>query len=236
MPRVSWLGVVVAIGLSACDASSRSNAGLTGAAGTGAVVVPACGGDLEGHWEGFDDHVPEAGDRLPADPCHRLKLSLEQDGTYAASSFWPIPERREAELRFDGENFSWLTVLRGLVAQTFGASCLATVAPPPTCAQLGAALKYSGVGEGSYFDIACTPASGGACACTAMVIEASGPAGTFSVAAGRLSLAPYVGGMPDKTVEGPYCVQNGVLRLDRGFDAAAKGISRITFSSVSAQR
>jgi hypothetical protein len=238
MNCVWLLGIVAAIGLAACETSHRSN-GPTGAAGTGAagagpVSVAACGGDLEGEWEGFDPRVPDTGDPFPEEPCHKLNLSLQNDGTYVAWAWWPIPDRREARLRFQGGQFSWGLTLRGPVAQTFGASCLAAVAPPPTCAQLGAALQLSGLSEGTTFDVACTSAAGGGCACTATVVATSGPAGMWSVTGGRLRVVTYLGAMPDKTVEGPYCIQNGTLRLDGAFEAAAKGISRITFGPLTA--
>jgi hypothetical protein len=211
-----------------------SGAAGTGAAGTGAAGTspPTCGGDLVGAWWGSDPHARPKATPPADDPCYELLVERQDDGTLSANTRWPAPERRDAYLKFDGEQFAWAITDRGPVTIAYAASCLAKATPKPTCGELAEALLSSGLGEGSVRKVDCVAASGG-CTCTFEIISTGGPAGSWSSSGGILSLTAFAGTEWEKKVQTPYCATATSLRFAPAIDAFVPGLSRMTFEPAS---
>lgn len=219
--------VVVAAGwLAACEAPDGAGGGAAGSGG--AVSAPTCGGDLIGEWGGSNPHFRPRVPPPPEDPCYKLAVYPQADGTFGAASRWPAPERRDALLKFDAAHFSWAITDRGPVTIAYAASCLAKTTPRPTCAQLAPALLISGLGEGSVRQVDCADAGGG-CTCTFSISETGGPYGEWSAAGGLLTLVSNPGTAYEKTVETTYCNDGSTLRFGAAIDAVSAGLSRFTF-------
>jgi hypothetical protein len=216
-----------AAGAAGTGAAGAAGTGAAGAAGTGAAGAPSCGGDLVGTWWGTDLHARPHDPPPPADPCYGLTVSAESDGTFGAYSRMPLPERRDALLKFDAGRFEWSIVDRGPVTVTFAASCLDKTTPRPTCAQLGAALLMQGLGEGNVQKVACADAAGG-CACMFSVLEIGGPAGQWSAADGVVTLVDSTSAS-QMGVQVPYCRDGSSLRFGAAIDTFEAGLGRMTF-------
>lgn len=203
----------------------------TGAAGTAALGGTTCGGDVAGTWVGFDPNARPAVPPPPEDPCYKLAVFPQDDGTFGATSRWPAPQRREALFKFEAQTFSGAITDRGPVTIAYAASCLSKTTPRPTCSQLAAGLLISGIGEGSVRSVDCVDASGG-CTCTFAIVETGGPYGPWAAANGLLTVTTYAGTPFEKKVTTSYCVDGKTLRFGAAIDGLAAGLSRITFERL----
>jgi hypothetical protein len=220
--------------------TAGTSAAGTGAAGAGAAGTGAggsstnCGGDLLGSWFGSDPNARPAVPPPPEDPCYKLNVSRNDDGTFNASSRWPAPQQRDAFLKFDDTHLAAAITDRGPVTIAYAASCLSKTTPRPTCAQLADGLLISGIGEGSVRSVECA-AAGGGCNCTFAIVETGGPYGPYSVGNGLLMVTLFPETSFQKKVTTSYCVDGSTLRFGAAADSLAAGLSRITLHRVSCE-
>lgn len=193
---------------------------------------PACGGQLVGTWSATNQSVPPR-PLKNVDACWNLMLSSNADGTIAASSRYDIPNTSDAQFTFNADGSFYAGITRhGDVTMSYGAACLETITPKPTCDQLAPALALTGLGEGSVTGVTCVQNSGSGCDCTFAVSETGGPAGTWSTSGSKLTLARSSAEPSNPTDDGTYCIQGGELRFSSELDEHFYGISHMTFRPV----
>ncbi len=203
---------------------------LCGCSSKEADAEPACGGDLVGAWEAPSTAVPPH-PLMNIDACWNLMLGVGADGALSASSRYRLPNFREGMAMFNRDGtFAMGLSARGDVTLSYGASCLETVTPKPTCDQLAPPLAISGLGEGSVRSVTCSQNGGGGCDCTFAVWETGGYSGTWSTSGSWLQLTPVRGQMSEPSIEGTYCVKGETLRLASDFDELSYALSRLTFA------
>lgn len=181
--------------------------------------VNPCGGDLVGIWGELDEHVT-----YPAptnvNSCWNLMGSFSSDGTYSASSRYPLPKARRTIMTFREDGLFTAGITRfGPVTVNYAAACL-TDQGSPTCTQLQEALRISGLGEGAYQGATCTDQTGGGCSCTVQVAEVAGPSGTWVLNPDQksITITKPMGSDAPLEVNIGYCVKSGSLRFDTPID------------------
>ena len=183
-------------------------------------VVP-CGGDLVGSWiEVAHGQKPPANFGASLNACWNLMGSYS-GGVYSATSRYPFPEGRTTDMRFnDGGLYTAGITRAGTVTLDYAPECLTTAQGTPSCAELQTALGTSGIGEGAYFDTACTDRAGGGCSCSVRVNEVSGPSGTWAANPdGKSITITKSEGQPEPRVFSVgYCVKGDKLRFDAPLD------------------
>lgn len=242
---------VSSLTLGACGETERQSSGpLAGAPATGgtastaggppasggASVVPPivpCGGDLTGRWLNINNQF--IGRPLASgDPCWELQGSFRND-VYAAYSRYPSPKRLTSYLQFKADGtYLYAAIKEGPVTVNYAAACLVAGDRSPTCAELQAALRESGIGEGSYRDAICTEQVTGGCSCTLQVLEAGAGGGRWKAdtATGQLTLSdPTAASLPPSLVT-HYCIEDAGLRFDSNVDELFLQAGGVLFSEV----
>lgn len=214
---------------------TTSTSGGAPAGGSASVVPPLvpCGGDLTGRWLNINDQAT-ARPLASGDPCWELRGNFA-NGVYSAFSRYPSPKRLTSYLLFrpDGA-YAYGGTREGPITVNYAASCLVVGDRSPTCGELQAALRESGINEGWYRDALCTEQATGGCSCTIQVSETGGNGGLWKAdaATGELTLSDPPESPQPKSLVTHYCVDDAGLRFDANVNERWLQAGGVLFSKI----
>jgi hypothetical protein len=211
------------------DALADSVVDVAGEASGADDSGPGCGGDLLGAWVTTEDGIAPNAPSASVNACHNLSLDRNADGTYAASTWYPRGPSRDLGIWFRDTQFVTVEIRRGPVPIHYAASCLASNAGTPTCAELADAIKGYGLATGDFQGATCAAAQPDGCDCTIALFSVGGESGTWSGGAGTATL---MGSITQTQGTTSYCIAAGALRFGAGIDAIMSGASKLTFLPV----
>jgi hypothetical protein len=192
----------------------------------------SCGGNAAGEWYAVQEDLPTV---IPPQLDECLGLTLQRGTSSLGALAWmPTPADWRMHLIVSTEGtysaaVSWI----GPIELSYPATCLVSDVQEETCADVGAALSVSWMGEGVLVEpLSCSATADGTCNCSGTLISTGGRAGSWVMQeTGQVTLdGQGLNGIISFATT--YCVAGDTLRFNGDSSAWWRGSSGVELTRV----
>jgi hypothetical protein len=232
----------------AANAGAANGGAANGGSTSGEL---SCDGEAIGAWRGVLPGLPEQLSDPEHDGCWNI-MFYDNEGSLGVTSLLSqvSPDlERTLTLRIDTDGtqdqipglnsnvYQVIQELKGPITQHFGPECMTFAGRQVACEELSDPLTQSGIGEGVWRSVVCSPANEGGCDCLLDYAGLTSEQGTWQTMENQIVLTRfgyYPEGLGEEATSAPidYCASEDTLRFGAAMNDWWDGLAGVPLTPV----